>query len=436
MKKLLFAVIGMLTLMASMIIFTPCFRAEAVDLKFWTGWPEAMPTFERAIKAYEAQHPGVKIKVGSFKLRELEQKLAMSLPAGAGPDVFTLACRYLATYMPTELLRANPSQAEKLLKSDAYKYNPLILERSTFEGKTYGLPLFGNITALWWNKKMFEEVALPGPPKYWEDMILYARKLAKYDKDGNLTRSGWSLRIAGGSGLTQKWNFGVFLAGGSIIERASSGRGWHNGYNNIAGIDALKQYIDCLHKYKVDSFEIKHDMEAFVLERTAMFRRGPMVLSYLKKHGPQVLEHAGAAPFPKYRRWGDYTNWQLLFVPSSCKNPEVAFDFAMFLLEPEWQKDVCLTSGWTPARRDINFEDIFQQIPQYRNFVQLPPEYELHTEAPVGPQDEIYTKLASRLSKAYRNKDLVDNLDGIAQVLEDAAKETDEILKKAGLYGL
>ncbi|NQS90427.1 hypothetical protein HQ584_11640 [Patescibacteria group bacterium] len=50
-------------------------------------------------------------------------------------------------------------------------------------------------------------------------------------------------------------------------------------------------------------------------------------------------------------------------------------------------------------------------------------------------RDEIYTKLAERLMAAYRRSDLLDNPRGIARVIADAAEETDNILKEAGLYG-
>jgi len=49
--------------------------------------------------------------------------------------------------------------------------------------------------------------------------------------------------------------------------------------------------------------------------------------------------------------------------------------------------------------------------------------------------DEIYTKLAERLMAAYTRKDLLDNPEGIAKVIAEAAEETDNILKEAGLYG-
>jgi len=49
--------------------------------------------------------------------------------------------------------------------------------------------------------------------------------------------------------------------------------------------------------------------------------------------------------------------------------------------------------------------------------------------------DEIYTKLAEKMVIAFQDASLVDNPAGIAKVISEAAKQTDDILKEAGAYG-
>ena len=67
---------------------------------------------------------------------------------------------------------------------------------------------------------------------------------------------------------------------------------------------ALKLYIDLLYKYKVDSFMIKHDSEAFALGQTAMFEMEESVAGYLKKNAPN-LEY-GIAHLPKNKERGTW----------------------------------------------------------------------------------------------------------------------------------
>jgi hypothetical protein len=49
--------------------------------------------------------------------------------------------------------------------------------------------------------------------------------------------------------------------------------------------------------------------------------------------------------------------------------------------------------------------------------------------------DEIETKMADRLVAAYRDRSLTGNAAGIARALHAAAEETNNILKRDGLYG-
>ena len=62
------------------------------------------------------------------------------------------------------------------------------------------------------------------------------------------------------------------------------------------------------------------------------------------------------------------------------------------------------------------------------------PNYKEYGYPVIAPFDEIMTKLAERLVTAYLDKSLANNPDGIAKTIEAAANETNEILKKAGLY--
>ena len=112
---------------------------------------------------------------------------------------------------------------------------------------------------------MFREAGLPGAPTTWDEVIEYSQKLAKYDANGNPVRAGISLRKSGGgSGVAEKWWFWLYPAGGTIVEEVAPGK-WRNGYNNEAGLEALKLYIDLLHKYKVDSYRSRLTQRALHL---------------------------------------------------------------------------------------------------------------------------------------------------------------------------
>jgi len=406
--------------------------AKEVKLIVWSGYPELNPFYELAAKDYEREHTNVKIEVAAFALRDYERKLAMALPSGTCADIFMLGSEFFPRYIGTGYLLPNPSRVDAFLKGN--RYNQLFVSWQTLKGKTYGLPLFAGGPCLFWNKTMFAEAGLSSAPETYDELMEYARKLAKYDEKGNLIRSGITLRLSGGgSGVAQKWTYKLWAAGGRQVVRTPSGK-YHNGYNNEAGRDALKWYIDALYKYHVDDFKIKHDAEAFALQKAAMLQRESWVIGYLKEHAPEV--NYGVDYMPKWRRWGAFRNWKSMCIPSSCKNPDVAWDFLMYMQQPKYLKYMLGEIGWLPCRTDIDYEDIFKVIPQFRPFLVLPKGYLIYTDQPLPCQDEYQTKLAERLMAAFARKDLLDNPEGIAKVISEAAKETDEILKEAGLYGV
>jgi len=430
-KKMGSLVMGILMLCALFSAVGVSQAAKGVNLLLWTGYPEMVPFYEKVAKDYENLHPGVRIDVAAFGLRDFERKLSMAIPSGTESDIMQVSTYAIRKFVEGGYIPKNPPRINAFLKGGAFqKY---IVQGNIYKGDFYGLPIYQGMKVMYWNKTMFAEAGLTHSPRTWEELIDYSQKLAKYDERGNLVRSGISLRLSGGgSGVAEKWWCFLISAGGTVVEETPEGK-YHNGYDNEAGRDALKLYIDLLYKYRVDNHTIKHDAEAFALEKTAMFEREGWVVGYMKEHAPGV--QYDTALLPRYRRAGTVGGWENLFVSKSCKNPEVAWDFIQFMEKPEYVKYLLLEIGWQPCRIDVDYEDIYKIVPQYRALMEVPEGYLVLAYPPIKPVDEIYTKLAERLVTAFTRKDLLDNPEGIAKVISEAAKETDEILKEAGLYG-
>ncbi|NQS88944.1 extracellular solute-binding protein [Patescibacteria group bacterium] len=431
-KKARSLLISVLMLGMLLTAVSACQAAKRVNLLIWSGYPEMAPFYEKVAKDYENLHPGVKIDVAAFGLRDFERKLSMAIPSGTESDIMQVSTYAIRKFVEAEYIPKNPPQINTFLKSGAFC--TYIVQGNIYKEDFYGLPIYQGMKVMYWNKTMFAETGLTHSPQTWEELINYPQKLAKYDDRGGLVRSGISLRLSGGgSGVAEKWWCFLISAGGTIVKESPNGK-YHNGYNNEAGKDALKLYIDLLYKYCVDSHTIKHDAEAFALGKTAMFEREGWVVGYMKEHAPKV--QYDTALLPRYRRAGTVGGWENLFVSKSCKNPEVAWDFIQFMEKEKYMKYLLLEIGWQPCRIDVDYENIYKIVPQYRALMEVPEEYLVLAYPPIKPVDEIYTKLAERLIAAYLRKDLLDNPEGITKVIEKAAKETDEILKEAGLYGV
>ncbi len=402
-------------------------------INVWTGFPELEPFYKWVGAEYSKSHPGVTVKVLSTSLREFEQKLTASIPTGTGPEVFDVGPYIAIKLIDAGLLPENPKDIDSYLKSGAW--SDFSVKYVTVKGKTYGIPLMnGSRAALFYNKTMFKEAGLDpnNPPKTFPELMAAAQKLTKYDSKGNIVRSGHSLRISGGgSGLTEKFRFVLNNAGGDLIIPTRNGK-WKNGLDNKAGQEALKYYIDAIHKYKVDNPQVKHDSDAFVTETTAMFLRESWVIGEVKSKNPKL--DFGVAPMPGWKRNDTLSQpWAVYMSDQGAKSKDVREFFKLLTSEQAAEKLIDL-SGWIPERK-FNSDLLVKETPQYEIFVNPPKNLGYYSDPVMPAFDEVQTKVADKLVELFLDSKLVDNPAGISKAVKELGNLVDSILKRNNTYG-
>jgi multiple sugar transport system substrate-binding protein len=411
---------------------------QPVKLTLWSGYPEMKPYFDAAAKFYNELHPNVTIEVSTFPLRDIERKYAVSLPTNSGPDIAETHIYIAQMHIENGSLVPNPSEVTKFLKSGVF--HPLFVSDSTWQGTVYGVPVLFSLDSLLYNTQMFKEAGIAAPPKNWDEMISMGKKLTTQDAQGNVTRSGLGLRLFGaGSGVAAKWWYFLKSAGGDLFEECAPKSGTYRAaYDNEAGRDTLKLYIDALYKHKIHDPKLKQDAEGFATQQAAMFVRESWLVGYMKKNAPGV--QYAVAPLPAGKKTNTLLFWTNLYVTRSSKQPKEAWDFVMFMANgpklKELEQILYNTVGWMPPRNDVQkrHPNIYTEVPQYKYFAEVPKTYELYAYPRLAVTDEAFTKLAERLVKAYQDKSLLDNPAGIAKVIHEAAEETNGILKENKLY--
>jgi multiple sugar transport system substrate-binding protein len=424
----------------AVLLFAPLAAAagQPVKLTLWSGYPEMKPYFDAAAKFYNELHPNVTIEVSTFPLRDIERKYAVSLPTNSGPDIAESHIYIAQMHIENGGLMPNPPEVTKFLKSGVF--HPLFVSDSTWQNTVYGVPVLFSLDSMLYNTQMFKEAGLSAPPKNWDEMVSMGKKLTKYDAQGNVTRSGLSLRLFGaGSGVAAKWWYFLKSAGGELFEECTPKSGkYRAGYDNEAGRDTLKLYIDTLYKHKIHEPKLKQDAEGFANQQAAMFVRESWLVGYMKKNAPAV--QYAVAPLPAGKKTNTLLFWTNVYVTRSSKQPKEAWDFVMFMANgpklKELEQILYNTVGWMPPRNDVakRHPNIYTEVPQYKYFAEVPKNYELYAYPRLSVTDEAFTKLAERLVKAYQDKSLLDNPAGITKVIHEAAEETNEILKENKLY--
>lgn len=368
-----------------------------------------------------------------FAQRALEDKVAVALPAGEGPDLLELDKMALYPYYYYGDLAPLSEEATEFVKAN---YSETAINTVTAEdGELFTFPWACSVKMMFYNVDYFEEAGLTAPPKDMYEMLDYAQKLTVYDDNGQIVRAGLDLRLSGGAfGTSQKyWTQVMAPLGVSVI--VPEGDKWKAGYSNEKGVEGLKYYIDAVHKYKVDSIDFQSDAEAFGLGLTAMFQREAWVVGYMYENAPDV--NFGVFPMPPGPdgTWATIGNTMGMSIPAASKNKEEAFKFAIFLSGEEMSKLMFGTSGWQPWRSDIDYSELYAERPQLKPFMDVlaNPDITVYDYENIPPIYEIHNRLADRLIAAFQREDLLDNPEGMAKVLEEAAEETNDVLDRDDL---
>lgn len=394
---------------------------KPVEVSIWTGYPELDPWFKKMAEEFKKTKPNVTIQVSSFPLRDYEKKVAAAIPAKNAADIVPMSPNLALRYIQGGLLQAAPDDVGKQITTTSY--DKIIVDKTKVDNKTYGVPFIKGAGAIFYNKDMLKEAGLTDPPNV-DKLLEYAQKLAKKDASGNLERAGMSLRLSGGgSGVGEKfWNI-LAQRGGSIVKEVSPGK-YKADYNTENGYQTLKMYVDMVHKFKTDDPKVKHDTEAFQTGAAAFYIRESNVIMDTKTKAPNL--NYGTAPLK-----ANVVSLVNYYVGGSDKAKiQASWDFINFLTKPENQKSMVAMSGWLTPRIDLDMADLYKDFPQYQGFF-AKQELQMYPDLPEF--DEILTKFADRLAtKGFTDASFADQPDKIKAFLDEAAKETNDILKKAG----
>ena len=160
-----------------------------VEIEYWQYFFDArVAAMEQLIENFESANPDIKVTMTHFPYADYRTKVAAAIPAGEGPDVVQLFYGWLNDYVAAELIQPLPNDA----------FPPSMIEDEFFpmvgamrEGDNYwALPTAVRSLALFYNKTLFDEAGISGPPETLDELVETAKMLTKTDAAGNLTQVG------------------------------------------------------------------------------------------------------------------------------------------------------------------------------------------------------------------------------------------------------
>jgi len=166
MRRVLFTVF--LVVMVPLLAFAGGQGDKAGGLKgnitVWGCFTELEKPLQKATQIFTAENPAVKVEVLVFDLRDFEAKVGATAPVGQAADIIVMDHSLTSRYAKAKILASAPAEIEKWVKTPG-RYLPIVPEKASYEGKVVGMPFFGGMPALFYNKDYFAEAGLKEPPK-------------------------------------------------------------------------------------------------------------------------------------------------------------------------------------------------------------------------------------------------------------------------------
>lgn len=239
---------------------------EEITLTLWSIATESdafHPAYTKAIADFEAANPGVKIVYETFENQSYKTKIKSAVAANELPDIFyTWGGGFSKPFV----------ESGKVLPLDDYfgayqdELPEVALTNVRFDGKLYGATYTTPLSAVFYNKKIFEENGLQVPTN-WDEFIAVCKTL----KEKGITPIGISAKDTWVIAMTHD-NLVLKSAGPEKVAAALTKSGQtYNDPDFIAASAKLRELID-LGVYPEGAAGLSND------EASAMFYNGDVAM--------------------------------------------------------------------------------------------------------------------------------------------------------------
>jgi len=351
---------------------------------------------DAAVAEFERRHPNVDVSILSMGAGEMNpQKLMTAIVGKVPPDIihqdrFTIgdwASR--DTFMPLgELIQRDRDKPYGIKPEEFYK---ACWAEATYKGKVYAIPFNTDDRALYYNRRLFREAGLDPdrPPRTWDELLDYAKKLTRYRKDGGFDRIGFIPNFGNSWLYLYSWqNGGEFMSPDGRTCTMNNPRSVEALEYMVSVYDALKG-VDAISSFS-SAFKA-NELDPFLIGLVAMKIDGNWFTNNIARFAPDLDFAVAPAPVPGARYEGKppftgqprFITWSggfSLAIPRGAKHVEESWEFIKWMVSEEGQmianegqRKYNLSKGrpyvpWMTANARIN-EVIFRKFaPRERKF--------------------------------------------------------------------
>ncbi len=372
-------------------------KMEPITIDYWRPFDGA-DAFQKIIKKYNKIHPNITINYRKIRYDEYEEKLINAMAEDRGPDIFSIQNTWVKKYqnkitpLPKKLKLAYPVKKGTIKKRtvptlktkntitlkglkekfvDAVYHDVVIKVKNNDqeENKIYGLPLYMDTLAMFYNRDLLNNAGIATPPKYWNREFQEAiKKLSKQDRKGRLIQSGVAL---GGSENIQRSSdiLSLLMMQNGAIMMEDQNVSFHivpsylEKQNYNPGLEALRFYTDFSNPAKEVycwNNTLDNSLKLFAQGKLAIMFGYSYYVPMIKAQSPKLNFSVTNMPqIEKSSQKINYANYWVEVVSQKSKHVQEAWDFIHFATtNPEMAKTYLEKTKKPTALRSLVNEQI------------------------------------------------------------------------------
>jgi arabinogalactan oligomer/maltooligosaccharide transport system substrate-binding protein len=290
--------------------------------------------FDKLVAAYNAKKgaAGPHVKITTVPFDGLSDRVAATVPRNRGPDLFVFGQDRLGDWIERKVLDPLDQVVDPAMRQ---RFIPATVQAMTYRGKVYGLPLSYKVITLIYNKKLVST-----PPKTTAELAVLAKRLTN--------------RSAGMYGLAYLYGDYYYHA---ALQNGFGGRAFDAEMRPVLDLPENVKAAELLLRW-IDDFLPHEDLsEARIVSlfndgKAAMLFDGPWILGDLSKQVPYGLAQLPmvSGENQPMRPWMTVEG---MYVTSTCKQKEAAYDFLRYMAEADAAKVMALDGDQLPAHQKV-----------------------------------------------------------------------------------